>query len=285
MLDSLEHFLLIVEHGTFTEASRHAHLSQPALTASIRRLEDAFGARLLERGRRGARPTAQGEALIPRARAALAAIDSAKRAVREVDDLSQGEVRLAAGATACTYLLPPSLAAFRAQHPGVRLILRESTAPEALDALDKAEIDVAVVTAERGVPWFEDELVLVAAPGVDATSAPFVSFRSGSTTRRLLERHFPEADVVMELGGIASVKTHARMGVGVALVSRHSVATDLALGRLRLVDDPRVPLRRPLRIVHGRSAELPPAAAALRDFLLAEPARVLDDLDVGRSVR
>ena len=74
MFDSFAHLLLIVEHGTFTEAARHAHLSQPALTASIRRLEEAFGAQLLHRGRRGASLTAAGEALLPRVRAALAAV-------------------------------------------------------------------------------------------------------------------------------------------------------------------------------------------------------------------
>ena len=96
MFDSFAHLLLIVEHGTFTEAARHAHLSQPALTASIRRLEEAFGAQLLHRGRRGASLTAAAEALLPRARAALAAVAEGRRAVDEVLELRVGEVRLGA---------------------------------------------------------------------------------------------------------------------------------------------------------------------------------------------
>ncbi|MDQ3036799.1 MAG: LysR family transcriptional regulator, partial [Myxococcota bacterium] len=58
MLDDLRNLVLVVEHGTFTEAARHAHLSQPGLTASIRRLEQRVGARLLARGRHGASLTA-----------------------------------------------------------------------------------------------------------------------------------------------------------------------------------------------------------------------------------
>src|SRR3954469_5816811 len=102
MLDELRHFLLVVEHGTFTEAARRSRLTQPALSASIRRLEEHFGARLLHRGRAGAEATAAGEALVPRARAVFAAISEAERAVREIEGLDAGEVRLGAGATVCT---------------------------------------------------------------------------------------------------------------------------------------------------------------------------------------
>src|SRR5688500_9815845 len=99
MFESLRHFLLILDHGTFTEAAKRAHLSQPALTASIHRLEQDLGATLLHRGRKGAQVTAAGAELVPRARAALAAIDEARRAVREVLELDRGEVRIGAGGT------------------------------------------------------------------------------------------------------------------------------------------------------------------------------------------
>lgn len=279
MFDSFRNFLLIVEHGTFTEAARHAHLSQPALTASIQRLEQRLGARLLHRGRRGARPTAAGAALLPSARAALAAVDEGRRAVIEIEGLERGEVRIGAGATACTYLLPPTLASFRREHPGIRFWLRELTTDEALEALLRGDIDMAVVTAagDEGDLWFEDELVLVAAPGFDPRGAPFVTFRSGATSRALLEEHFPEAEIVMELGGVAAVKTHVRMGIGVALVSRYAVQTDLSLGRLVEIEDERTPLARRMHLVHRGLDRLPPAAAALRRKMLTEAPVPLDD--------
>ncbi len=279
MLDALQNLLLIVEHGTFTEAARHAHLSQPALTASIRRLEEQLGARLLHRGRRGASLTAAGAALVPSARAALAAIEEGRRAVLEIEELARGEVRMGGGATACTYLLPPTLAEFRREHPRVRLWLREMTTDEARQAIDEGAIDLAVVTDAdpRGDLWFEDELVLVAAPGVDPRGAPFVTFRSGATTRSLLEATFPGAEIAMELGGVAAVKTHVRMGIGVALVSRHAVRTDLRLGRLVELDDPRTPVPRPMHLVHRGIDRLPPAARALRDQMLAAPPVPLDE--------
>ena len=279
MLDALRNFVLIVEHGTFTEAARHAHLSQPALTASIRRLEEQLGARLLHRGRRGARPTAAGDALLPSARAALAAVEEGRRAVLEVEELVRGEVRIGAGATACTYLLPPTLAAFRREHPGIRFFLSELTTDESMEALARGDIDLAVVTAPKagGDLWFEDELILVAAPVTDPEGAPFVTFRRGATSRALLEEHFGDAEVAMELGGVAAVKTHVRSGVGLALVSRHAVRTDLRLGRLVEIEDPRTPIVRPMHLVHRGLRRLPPAASALRERMLAERPVALDD--------
>lgn len=272
MFDELRHFLLIAEHGTFTEAARRAHLSQPALTASIRRLEDRMGARLLHRGPAGASLTAAGDALVPRARAALAAVEDGQRAVAEVAGLHAGEVRIGAGATACTYLLPPELAAFRQRHPGIRFLLREATTHEALEGLAAGDLDLLVVTVEEGGEhWRDDPLVLVASPDLDPHGAAFVTFRKGATTRGLVDRHFPEARIVMELGSIAAVKGNVRAGIGIALVSRLAVESDLELGRLVEVVDPRTPIVRPLSIVHRGVERLPPAAAALREQLLAAP--------------
>jgi DNA-binding transcriptional LysR family regulator len=270
MLDDLRSFVLITEHGTFTEAARHAHLSQPALTAAIRRLEERVGAQLLARGRHGASLTAAGSAFLPKARAALTAVEDGIRAARQIEGLDAGEVRVGAGATVCTYLLPPVIAEFRRAHPAIKFVLRESTTDLALDELAKGELDLAIVTTKAGERWIKDELVLIASPHLDEPSrAPFVTFRRGATTRDLLERHFPSAHVVMELGSIAAVKANVRAGIGIALVSLHAIVDDLAASRLVIVPDSRTPIARPLRIVHRGLDRLSPAAAALRKMLLA----------------
>lgn len=290
MLDELRHFLRIHEHGTFTKAAKRAHVSQPALTAAIQRLEESMGARLFERGRGGARLTAAGEALLPHARAVLSSIDDGRRAVAEVLALRSGEVRIGAGATSCTYLLPPLLAEFHAAHPGLRLVLRELTTAEALDAVEAGELDLAVVAEVDGVreratltrePWREDTMVMVAAPSLAATlrgdpagveRAPVVAFSRG-TTRILLDRHFPVGERVMELGSLAAIKGNARAGIGVALLSRSALDRDLQLGALELVEHPILPLHYALALVHRGAARLPPAAAALRNALLGPQTR------------
>ncbi len=276
MLSSLYHLVLIVEHGTFTEAARRAHLSQPALTASIRRLEEHFGARVLDRGRHGARLTAAGEALLPRARRALAAIDEGRRAVAEIEGLHAGEVRVGAGSTACTYLLPPELAAFRHEYPGVRVILRETTTTEALDALRDGELDLAIISDTPITPvrrdgelWMRETLILVGSPTLDPQTAPFLTFRKGATTRQVFDLTFPNAEVVMELGSIAAVKGNVRAGIGLALVSENAVADDLKRGLMVRVPHAHTPIERELRVVHAGLARLPPAAKRLRDQLVS----------------
>ena len=277
MLDELKHFVLIAEHRTFTEAARRAHLSQPALTASIQRLEQELGARLFHRGRSGAELTAAGAALLPRARAALATVDEGRRAVAEIAGLRAGEVRVGAGATACTYFLPPILAAYRERHPGVRLLLREAFSAQLEAMLHDGQLDLAVITVgDRQPPgphdpWRDDELIAVAAPGVDPARAGWITFAEGSPTRAVLLEHVPDAHLVMELGSIAAVQGNASAGIGLALVSRAAVVADLAARALVEVRLPWTPVRRRLALRHHGADRLPPAAAALRELLLAAP--------------
>lgn len=273
MIDELRYFVAIVEAGTYRRAAQRLHLTQPALSAAIARLEDELGARILDRGRRGASVTAAGAALLPHARAALAAVEAGGRAVAEVEGLRDGEVRLAAGATACTYLLPSILARYRERHPGIRFLLREASTDEATEALHAGDIDIAVTTAEDGEPWFTDELILVRAPDFELRStvaqARFVTFGKRSTSRALLDALFPEADVVMELGSIAAVKGNVRARIGVALVSRHAVQRDLEMGLLVRIPHRGTPIKRQLSLLHFGAQRLPPAAAALRELLLS----------------
>lgn len=269
MLDDLRNFLRVVERRTFTAAAREAHLTQPALSVSIRRLEDDLGARLLDRGRNGAEPTAAGRALLPHARGVLAALEDGRRAVAEVEGLTAGEVRIGAGATTATYMLPPYLARFRKRHPAVRIVLRELTTPTAREAVERGEIDLAIVTGPASDHWKDDSFVLVAAPGVRLRGSPFLTFPKGTVTREALDRHFPDAEIVMELGSISAIKGHVVERIGVALLSRAAVERDLTSGRLVQLRHPSTPIPRELSLAHRGLSRLPPAASALRALLLS----------------
>lgn len=269
-MDSLLHFVRVAEAGTFTAAARQVHLTQPALTASIQRLEAQLGGALFVRGRRGAELTEAGRALLPHARAALVAVDDARRAVAEVVRIERGRVRIGAGTTAITYLLPPLVQAFRRKHPKVALGLFERSQDALLEAFERGELDLAVATGPQpgGEPFRTDELVLVHAPGLDPRALPFLSFPEGAATRTLLDRHFPNAPIALELSSTSALKGQLRAGTGVALISRLAVATDLELGRLVLWRHPRAPIRRELVLVHRGLARLSPAARAMRDILV-----------------
>lgn len=283
VLETLRHFALVAQHRTFTAAARRGQITQPGLTASIQRLEAQMGAKLFVRGPSGATLTAAGEALLPRARAALAAVEEGRRAVAEVMGLTVGSVRVGAGATVCTYYLPRTLATFRTLHPGVQIHLREANPGDLLDALEAGDLDLVILTrvvrrggadllrAQRSglvrEKWLDDEIILVGAPGVDPTSAPLVTFAPGATTRTLVDLHFPGIPIAMELGSIAAVKGNTRAGVGIALVSRRAVERDIAGGQLVVLPHEHTPIVRPLYLVHRGRDRLPPAAAELHRML------------------
>ncbi len=284
MIDSLRHLLLIERHGTFTAAARAAHLSQPALTASIQRLEQQIGAALLERGRHGARTTLAGQAFLPFARATLGALADGQAAVAAVTDMQVGEVTIGGGATACTWLLPRTLARFRAEYPGISLRLHEASTHELLPALAAGDVDLGVVTSGTSLPrgvsgtrWRSDALIVVSAPSVggDAGSGSqsWVAFQEGTPTRALLDRYEPDAQIAASLGSVGAVVALTRAGLGRALVSQVAVQELLASGVLVAQPTSWTPLVRQLDLVYRGSSptqnRLHPAADALRALLLA----------------
>jgi len=112
----LEYLVAVIDEGSFGRAAQRLYVSQPTLSQQVRALEAEIGGPLLERLARGVRPTAAGEALLPAARAALAATERARRAARMVLGLEAGELEIATVGTVAFGLLPPVLRRWRARH-------------------------------------------------------------------------------------------------------------------------------------------------------------------------
>jgi len=113
----LEYLVAIVDEGSFGRAAQRLYVSQPTLSQQIRALEAEIGGALVERLPRGVRMTAAGEALLPAARAALAATERARRSARMVLGLEAGELEIATVGTVALGLLPPVLRRWRTRHP------------------------------------------------------------------------------------------------------------------------------------------------------------------------
>jgi DNA-binding transcriptional LysR family regulator len=204
-------------------------------------------------------------------------VEEGRSAVQEVLGLAKGEVVIGAGATATTYLLPQVLKGFRDRHPGVLYKLIEIGTPGVVDAVRDGKLDLGIATrlpgdtARWGVveeAWQRDPLVVVSTPGESRTHPPFLTFVLGSPLRTLLDRHFPEARISMELGSIPAIKGNVAAGLGVALVPRSAVEHTVREGRLAYWEDVRCPLSRELVLIHRGEDRLSTAAAALRRALL-----------------
>ncbi|MEB3221924.1 MAG: LysR family transcriptional regulator [Candidatus Sericytochromatia bacterium] len=251
-LTALQLLVALARHGTVTRAAASLHLSQPAATHQLRRLERQLGVALLERRGRGVALTAAGQAAVGRAARALEELAALGRDMRALAGLEAGHVRVGAGSTASIHLLPAWLATFRQRWPGVTVHLREAGTPEVLDALVAGDLDLGVVglpAARRGVaitPWCEDPVAFLAWPGAplaarpiaaaDLTGAPFIHARAGSPIRAIVDAGLAAAGVapreVMSLESVEAIKACVAAGLGYAAVSSRSAAADLAAGRL-----------------------------------------------------
>ena len=141
----LEYLVAVVEEASFTRAAARVHVAQPGVSAQVRQLERELGEPLLDRSGRTVRPTAAGAAVLPYARAALAAVAGVRLAVDELSGLLRG--RVAAGMiVSCTATsLPDALAEFHQLHPGVVITLGEANSSDLLAGLAGGTLDLALV--------------------------------------------------------------------------------------------------------------------------------------------
>ncbi|KAA0109500.1 LysR family transcriptional regulator [Mycolicibacterium sp. P1-5] len=144
-LRQLEYLVAVVEEANFTRAAKRVHVAQPAISAQIARLERELGQPLLDRTRRQVRPTAAGEAVLPYARAALAAVADARAAVEEVTALVRGSVRVST-VTAHDVDMPGLLAAFHRQHPQVDITLGTEDSATLIDGVRSGRFDAAIIS-------------------------------------------------------------------------------------------------------------------------------------------
>lgn len=236
-----------------TRAAEALGLTQPALSAVVKKLETEVGTELLHRTGRGVELTDAGRAFLAHAEEALRAADAGIKAVRQLVGLETGSIRVGGGATATTYLLPPVVSAVRKKHPGIRFYVREAGSSAVAAAVISGELDLGIVTMTSSgkltlpgatellsIPLVEDELRLIQPTGrrgpevagrtfrwKDLARIPVVSFEAGTAVRELIDSAAKAAgvtlDVVMELRSIESIKSMVAAGIGVGLVSRFAL--------------------------------------------------------------
>src|SRR5919107_5063842 len=158
-LRQLEYLVAVAEDASFTRAAERLHVAQPGVSAQIRRLERELGHELLDRTG-GVTPTAVGAAVLPHARAALAAIASVRQAVDEVAGLLRGRAAMGVVTSYSAPDVPALLASFRRRHPGVDITLREGASDALADAVRDGALDLALVSVPAGgLPGLESQVV------------------------------------------------------------------------------------------------------------------------------
>jgi DNA-binding transcriptional LysR family regulator len=276
-------FVAAVDAHTLYAAADALALTQSAVTKRIAALERRVGQPLLERGRAGVRPTAAGRALYPEARAALAALERARRTVADADVASA--LAVAASHTVAGYLLPGWLAGFRAERGTLRIAVEVVNSPGVLAAVraGRAELGfVEGIDSLDGLEWqmlMTDVLECVVRPGhrfarrdsirpAELLDEPWIAREPESGTRAVAERALRERGITLvpalEAASTEGLK-RAVLGGGFALLSRLAVEQEVANGSLAAVPVQELDLRRELRAV--RVSARPGPSALLWDWL------------------
>ena len=246
----------MLDAGRISSAARALHLSQPAVTAQIRKLEEALGAPLFLRSVRGVTPTEAGARLSGYARSIRRLLDEAAGEVAGVDDRS-GPLVVAASTTIAAHVLPPLLAQFRAVHREVPLRVHVANTEEVIDEVRAGRIPLGLVEGHarasgiRLEPFQDDEIVPIVGRDApfrvqrtrDLDAVPILWREAGSGTRAVVERALGKAGLRrrsarhldIELGSTEAIVGGAVAGLGVAFVSRRSVRAHLAAGLVRIV--------------------------------------------------
>jgi DNA-binding transcriptional LysR family regulator len=166
-LDSLRALVCVAEEGSFHEAARVLHLSQPALSRRIQKLERQAGTRLIERNTRNLRLTAVGREFLPRARALVDEFAALRNELRGLSERRTGTVTVACIPTAAYHFLPSVIAAYNRRCPENRVRILDVNANEGLAAVirGEAEIGINLLGSQdpeiEFEPMIEDPLVLV----------------------------------------------------------------------------------------------------------------------------
>jgi DNA-binding transcriptional LysR family regulator len=146
------HFLAVAEEGHFGRAAARLGLSQPPLSAQIQALEAELGVRLLERTRKGARPTREGEALLPILRRLAEDAKQVEHLARELRAGRHAPMAMACVTSALFDFLPPLVRALRAAAPDSALSVEEMDTADAVEALRRGEVEFALLRLDRDRP-------------------------------------------------------------------------------------------------------------------------------------
>ncbi len=280
--DQLNTFVAVAELGNFSRAGERVFRSQSAVSAQIRQLEDEYGARLFDRTKKAANLTPAGRLLLEHARRLIAARDDSLRAVADSDSEVRGVLSVGANETTFLYVLPEILSRYHKANPRVRVSVYRNFSHKVLQKVEDDQVEVGVVTLPvrspllESTPVFRDQLVWIApatSPLVDRQAIPLAELaeqglilhKTGSM-RHLMERqlrpHRNHLLVNMELTSAELVKKFVAAGLGISMISRRFVESEVGNGTLSILDVDAEPSHRELGVVVRSGKTLSRAAIA-----------------------
>jgi LysR family carnitine catabolism transcriptional activator len=289
----LNAFLVLAEQRNFTRAAALCHLSQPAFSALVKALEDTVGARLFDRTTRSVELTAEGRVLVDPARRLLRDADGALADVRDHAARRRGRVAIALLPSLAAGWLPPLLAKFHRQHPGIELDVADVLSDACIERVRAGSADFALASTRTATPELHTEEfcrdqfhlvcprdhVLARRRGrlglQDLAPHPIVHLARSSSVRQYVEAAlYPmQLHTMMELDQLSTVAGMVRAGLGITIVPSltlfHFADPQLATRPLHAPA-----LVRRVYLVRRADRPLSTAAAGLHQMVMAARPRV-----------
>jgi LysR family transcriptional regulator, low CO2-responsive transcriptional regulator len=289
-LTQIRAFLAVKSTGSVHAAADQLLVSQPTVSAAVASLASDLGTALFERHGRGVRLTQSGEAYAPYAAQALGLLEQGRNAAQEAAHPESSKVRLVAVNTAGEYLAPPLIQAYRQLHPGVSVLLEVGNRATVFERLESRRADIGIGgrpagRALAGFPFVGNELIVVSKEiPVDLTRTPWLLREEGSGTRLATERLLADLGLgpaeagtpeLLTLGSNGAIKQGLAVGLGVTLISRFAVASELRSGTLCEIGVAGTPLTRPWHVLLSSSGPLRPAVRVFGEFLRSPQCRAV----------
>jgi DNA-binding transcriptional LysR family regulator len=293
----LQVFVDAAETLSFVRVAERLRLTPSAVSFQIRQIELQTEVELFERIGRRVALTEAGRVLLEYARAVLRDLHDLDQAMLGLKSVGEGRVTLGLVSTA-KYIVPRLIARFRTRHPGIMVLLRDGNRSFIHAALTVGRMDLAVmgqppegsdVIARR---FAAHPSVIIAPPdhrlSGTAEVAPdalrtewFIVREEGAGTRALSDAFFRSAGFVpriaMETSSNEMIKQAVMAGMGLALLSQHTIGLEHALGLLSVLPVRGFPVERVWFVAQRRTLPLLPAHAALRDFLIEHGQEMIDE--------
>jgi LysR family transcriptional regulator, low CO2-responsive transcriptional regulator len=297
-LRQLKVFESVARLLSFSRAAEELHLTQPAVSTQVRKLEDHAGNALFEQFGKKIFLTPAGSELLQLSRAIIQQFEAAENAMTQFRGVSGGKLNVGV-ISAGDYFFPRLLVEFASRHSGVTLNFTVHNREGLLTHIAENLTDLAIMVRPPtdldtlNQPFAPHPYVIVAAPAhplVGRKSIPmsvllrerFVVREKGSDTRNSMEEgfgaHLNDLKIAMEIRSTETIKQAVIAGMGVSFLSAHTIALEMKTKTLRVLDVRGFPLMLNWYVVHLRKKRLPPVAAAFKAFLLCDAAALIADI-------
>lgn len=294
-LRQLKIFESVARLLNFTRAAEELHLTQPAVSIQIKQLEEAIALPLFEQIGKRIYLTEAGQELFHYSRGITQQLADMELALDELKGLERGKLNISVVSTA-NYFVPNLLARFCQRYPDITISLHVSNRENVLKQLADNVTDLAIMGQPPGglditsESFMENPLVIIAPPEHPLCGQRQIPVRRleqeiflvrepGSGTRNAMERFFAQEKINinkgMEADTAEAIKQAIQAGMGLGIMSLHTIRLELEAGRLSILDIQGLPIMRYWHVVHRKNKRLPNISGVFKQFLLNEAANLV----------